>query len=74
MLERLVLLLYSNRFGFNGYRPASKASSEVENLIERKNPHILVFGVKEFVCLSVFLIPNLTPIISVLAEQNGLKF
>ena len=34
------------------YPPASEASREVANLTERKNPHTL-FGVKEFVCLSV---------------------
>ena len=43
------------------------------NLIERKNPHTPVYGVKEFVCLSVHLWQTLTPIISGLAEQNGLK-
>ena len=31
---------------------ASEASREVANLIERKNMHTLVYGVKEFVCLS----------------------
>ena len=35
--------------------PASVASREVANLEERKNPHTLVYGVKEFVCLSVCL-------------------
>ena len=35
--------------------PASKASREVANLIVRKNPHTPVYGVKEFVCLSVCL-------------------
>ena len=28
-------------------------SRDVANLTERKNPHTLVFNVKEFVCLSV---------------------
>ena len=57
--------------------PANKASREVANLTERKNLHTPVYGVKEFVCLSVCLsvclLPNLTPIISGLAKQNGLK-
>ena len=35
------------------YPPASKASREVANLIEIKNPHTPEYGVKEFVCLSV---------------------
>ena len=35
--------------------PASQASREVANLTERKNPHTPVYGVKEFVCLSVCL-------------------
>ena len=35
------------------YPPVSEASREVANLNERKNPHTPVFGVKEFVCLSV---------------------
>ena len=35
------------------YPPASKASREVANLTERKNPQTPVYGVKEFVCLSV---------------------
>ena len=41
----------------NGLRrilsPASKASREVANLTERKNPHTPVYGVKEFFSLSV---------------------
>ena len=37
----------------NFYPPASKASREVANLTERKNPHTPVHGVKEFVRLSV---------------------
>ena len=32
---------------------ASEESMEVANLTERKNPHTPVYGVKEFVCLSV---------------------
>ena len=55
------------------YPPSSR---EVANLTERKNPHAHapVYGVKEFVRLSVCLLQTLTPIISGLAEQNGLKF
>ena len=37
------------------YPPATKASREVANLTERKNPHALVNGVKELVRLSVCL-------------------
>ena len=33
--------------------PASKASREVAKLKEIKNPHIHVYGDKEFVCLSI---------------------
>ena len=33
-----------------------------------------MYAVKEFVCLSVRLLPNLPPIIFGLAKQNGLKF
>ena len=35
------------------YPPASEASREVANLTERKNLHTPVYGVKEFVRLSV---------------------
>ena len=35
------------------YPPASEVSREVEHLTERKNPHTPVYGVKEFVCLSI---------------------
>ena len=56
------------------YPPASEASRKVANLTERKNPHTPVYCVKEFVCLSIRLLQTLTPIISGLAEQNGLKF
>ena len=35
--------------------PPSEASREVANLTERKYPHTPVYGVKEFVCLSVGL-------------------
>ena len=37
------------------YPPASKVSREVVNLTWRKNPHTTVYGVKEFVCLSICL-------------------
>ena len=39
------------RIGINP--PASEASREVANLVDRKNLHTPVNGVKEFVCLSV---------------------
>ena len=62
---------------FLNYLPASVASRELANLTERKYPHTPVYGVKEFVCLSVCLSvrlwQTLTPIFSGLAEQNGLK-
>jgi hypothetical protein len=52
--------------------PASEASREVENFDWRKNTHPSVYGVKEFmtlsVCLSVCLLQNSTPIISGLAK------
>ena len=41
--------------------PGSEASREVANLTERKNPHTLVYGVKEFVCLSVCLLQCVPP-------------
>ena len=40
-------------FGLLIYPPVSKASREVANLNERKNPHTHIYGVKEFVCLSI---------------------
>ena len=46
------------------YPLASEASREVANLTERKNPHTPVYGVKEFVHLSLCLLQTLTPIIS----------
>ena len=36
-----------------GYPPMSEVSEEVANLTERKNKHTPVYGVKEFVFLSV---------------------
>ena len=44
------------------YPPESKVSREVANLTERKNPHTLVYGVKEFFHLSVCdkLLPQLS--------------
>ena len=36
------------------YPPASKASREVANLTERKNLPTPIYGVKEFVSLSVY--------------------
>ena len=62
-----VLCLY-----FYCYPPASKVSREGANLTERKNPNTPVYGVKELVRLSVSD-KLLTPIISGLAKQNGLK-
>ena len=40
----------------NALSPASKASREVENLTERKNPHTPVR-----ICLSIRLLQTLTP-------------
>ena len=40
--------------------PAREASMEVANLTERKYTHPPVYGVKEFVCLSVCLLQILT--------------
>ena len=37
------------------FSPASEESREVANLTERKNTHPPIYGVKEFVCLSVYL-------------------
>ena len=56
--------------------PASKASREVAILTERKNPHTPLYGVKEFVCLSVRLLQTLTPIIYPDSpySQEGMKF
>ena len=38
-----------------GNPPASEVSREIANFIKRKNPHTPVYGVKEFVYLSVCL-------------------
>ena len=38
------------------YPPVSEASREVANLTETKNPHTPVYGVKEFVRLSLFFV------------------
>ena len=65
---------FESEFFLKNYPPASEASREGANLTERKNPHTPLYGVKEFVCLPVCLLPNSTPIISGLAEQNGMKF
>ena len=46
ILARLLIL---------SYPPASKTRKEVVNLTERKNLHTPIYGVKEFVCLSVCL-------------------
>ena len=46
--------LSCTKLGILCYPPTSKASREVANLTWRKNRHTLVYGVKEFVCLSVY--------------------
>ena len=52
--------------------PASEASKGGANLKERKNLHTPIYGVKEYVCLSVCLsVVNFE--LSGLAEQNGLN-
>ena len=51
------------------YPSGSKASRELANSTESKNPHTPVYGVKEFVRLSVCLLQTLTPIIMGLAKQ-----
>ena len=55
-----------------GYPPASKASREVANLTERKNPHTPVYDVKEFVCVCPSVI-NFDPTYLGLAKRNGKK-
>ena len=42
-------------FGLWFNPPVREANREVANLTERKNPHTPVYGVKEFVCLSVVI-------------------
>ena len=46
---------YSTTFMYSKpiYPPAGKVSRKVTNLTWRKSPHTPVYGVKEFVCLSV---------------------
>ena len=48
---------------------ASDLSREVANLTEIKNPHTPVYGVKEFVCLSVCL-----PVVIYAPFAGGMKF
>ena len=55
--------------------PKSKASGEVANWTERKNPHTPVYCVKEFVCLSVcpfhlYLIPNKISSVHAFLSEN----
>ena len=40
---------------YKKYNPAREASRDVANLAERKNLQTPVYGVKEYVCLSVCL-------------------
>ena len=51
--------------------PANKASREVANLTERKNPNTPVYGVKEFVRLSV---TKFDPNYCRTGKQSRLKF
>ena len=45
----------NQRYFFRLFGPtASKVSREVANLTNRKNPYTQIYGVKEFICLSVF--------------------
>ena len=55
MPQSIIRFLFEDvRFEFYElYPPESKVSKEEANLTERKNPHTPVYGVKEFVCLSV---------------------
>ena len=48
-------LSWPDRFVKTFLSPASEASKEVANLSERKNLHTPVYGVKEFICLSLCL-------------------
>ena len=54
----------------NNYPSASKARREVSNLTERKNPHTPVYGVKEFVRLSVI---NFDPNYLMTGKTDGLN-
>ena len=54
MLRNICFYLFSFSYQTkSSYHPASEASREVANLTERKNLHTPVYGVKEFVFLSV---------------------
>ena len=70
LLEYLVILLFVCFIGSCVfYPPTSEARREVANLTERKNPPTPVFGVKEFVCLSVCCkLQKLGPL------EGGMKF
>ena len=52
-LTNVTNILFSHYF----HPFASKASREVAKLTEKRNPDTPVYGVKEFVCLSVCLYP-----------------
>ena len=54
------------------YPPASKVSREIANLTERKNLYTLVYGVKEFVCLSGCLIYFSMSSVSTFKEELNL--
>ena len=57
----------------NVYPPAREASREAANLTERKNPYTRIWCKRT--CPSVcLLLQTLTPNISGLEKQNGLKF
>ena len=68
----MIFLIYFSRISLTGntfyfFIPMrAKQVREVANLTERKNPYTSVYGVKEFVRLSVsvYLLQTLTPIIS----------
>ena len=54
--EVILSQLEANGLNIHDYDPpASEASRELANLTERKNLHTPVYGVKEFVCLSVVI-------------------
>ena len=56
------------------YPPVSEASREVANLNEIKNPHTPVYGVTEFVCLSVCLLRAGNNYHDSPNSQGGMKF
>ena len=65
----IIQLTFMNQITHYHYPPAREGRREAANLTQRRNPHTPVYGVTEFVCLSVCLSVAIYPNVVLFDQQ-----